>query len=243
LAGSSGLSVSRLVTFVEFGGFIELVEFIVFIGIVWYIELVRFSGWRSRPGRARSFSMAKSPEDMAAAMVQNLKANTGKTLDQWLKVVQKTKLAKHGEIVKALKGEHGVTHGYANMIAHSFLNLGSPAAGGDDLIAKQYAGAKADLKPVYDKLVKAIQKFGKDVEISPKKAYVSLRRSKQFAIIQPSTKTRVDVGINLKGVPPTDRLEKSGSFNAMVSHRVRLENVKQVDKELLGWLKDAFTAA
>ena len=86
-------------------------------------------------------------------------------------------------------------------------------------------------------------KFGKDVELAPKKTYVSLRRAKQFGLVQPSTKTRVDVGINLKGMPPTDRLEASGSFNAMVSHRVRVASAKEVDAELIGWLKRAYEHA
>ena len=85
--------------------------------------------------------------------------------------------------------------------------------------------------------------FGDDVELSAKKAYVSLRRKKQFGLVQPSTKTRVDVGIQLKNVAPGGRLEASGSFNAMVSHRVRLGSVEEVDEELIGWLRDAYSAA
>jgi predicted transport protein len=99
------------------------------------------------------------------------------------------------------------------------------------------------LRPIYDRLLAAITKFGSDIEVSPKKAYVSLRRGKQFAIVQPSTATRLDVGINLKGVEPTERLEASGSFNAMLSHRVRLSTVAEVDRELLAWLKKAYEAA
>ena len=64
--------------------------------------------------------------------------------------------------------------------------------------------------------------------------------NKQFAIIQPSTRTRVDIGINLKGIDPTDRLEASGSFNSMVSHRVRVGTVDEVDQELLQWLLEAY---
>jgi predicted transport protein len=89
----------------------------------------------------------------------------------------------------------------------------------------------------------AVAKLGKDVEVAPKKAYVSLRRAKQFALIQPSTKTRVDVGIQLKDAAPSGRLEASGSFNSMVSHRVRVGAVGEVDKELVGWLKEAYEAA
>lgn len=187
--------------------------------------------------------MAKSPEEMAAAMIANLKEKTGKTLPQWLKVVKQSKLEKHGQIVKLLKSEHEVTHGFANMIAHQYLDSLKPQDDTEDPVASQYSGPKAELKPVYDAIIKAVARFGKDIEISPKKSYVSLRRSKQFAIVQPSTKTRVDVGINLKGDEPTERLEASGSFNAMVSHRVRLSSKDDVDKELIAWLKEAYGRA
>ncbi len=185
--------------------------------------------------------MAKSPEEMAAAMLANLAEKTGKSIDQWLQITRASGLEKHGQIVKLLKADHGVTHGYANLIAHQTLNA-APAAG-DELLAAQYAGAKAELKPIYDRLIGAVNGFGADVEIAPKKAYVSLRRSKQFGLVQPSTKTRVDVGINLKGEPPTTRLENSGSFNAMVSHRVRLGSADEVDPELIDWLRQAYEKA
>lgn len=187
--------------------------------------------------------MAKSPEDAEATMIANLKTNTGKSIDQWVKIATGAKLAKHGEIVAFLKNDHGLTHGYANLVAHRTLKSAASDAEPDDLVAAQYAGPKAGLKPIYDALVAAIEKFGRDVELAPKKAYVSIRRAKQFAILQPSTATRLDVGINLKGVEPAGRLEKSGSFNAMVTHRVRIESASDVDKQLAGWLKQAYDAA
>ena len=143
-----------------------------------------------------------------------------------------------------LKAEHGVTHGFANLIAHKSLESDAGSAGSsDDLVAAQYAGAKAGLRPIYDALIAAARKFGQDVEVAPKKTYVSLRRSKQFALIQPSTKDRVDVGINLKGVAPAGRLEASGSFNAMVTHRVRVAEEQGVDQELIRWLQEAYEAS
>lgn len=186
-----------------------------------------------------------SPEEMAAAMVANMKVKTGKTLPQWVTIAKKSKLDKHGKIVAHLKTDHGMTHGFANLVAMTMLKGGDPtrAADGDELVDTQYKGAKADLRPIYDALIKKIAKLGKDVELAPKKAYVSLRRSKQFGLIQPSTKTRVDLGLNLKGVKPTKRLEASGSFNSMVSHRVRLESTKDINAELLGWIKQAYEGA
>lgn len=181
-----------------------------------------------------------TPDAAAQTMINNLPEKTGKSLDAWLELLGKQDFEKHGEIVKWLKGEHGVTHGFANLIAHSYRNRGSSA---NDPVAEQYGGAKAGLKPVYDDIVKVVTGFGDDVDVSPKKAYVSLRRNKQFALVQPSTKDRIDVGINLKGEPPTDRLEASGSFNAMVSHRVRVTSKKDIDKELKTWLRRAYDAA
>ncbi|MEM9382149.1 MAG: DUF4287 domain-containing protein, partial [Planctomycetota bacterium] len=183
------------------------------------------------------------PEEMAASMIANLKEKTGKTLPQWLKIARASGEEKHGALVKHLKSEHGVTHGYANLIAHEHLRSAASASTGDDLVSGQYSKKKEALRPIYDRLAKAVAGFGKDVELSPKKSYVSLRRSKQFGLIQPSTSTRVDVGLNLKGDPPSGRLEASGSFNSMVSHRVRVTSVDDVDDELIRWLREAYDRA
>lgn len=190
--------------------------------------------------------MAKSPAEMAQSMVANLKEKTGKTLEQWLKVVKSNQLQKHGEIVKMLKADHGMTHGYANLVAQIALkgmDVVSPTETGEQsLIENQYQG-KENLRPIYDKLISVVESFGNDVEVSAKKSYVSLRRSKQFAIVQPSTKSRIDVGLKLKDVEPAGRLEKSGSFNSMVTHRVRVTDLKEVDSELKKWLKNAYKDA
>ena len=185
-----------------------------------------------------------SPEAAAQTMIDNLPEKTGKSLEQWLKILAKQKFEKHGEIVKWLKSEHAVTHGFANLIAHMHRDaVAGDSGGANHLVELQYRGPKVELRPIYDEIIKVVSKLGNDIEIAPKKAYVSLRRNKQFALVQPSTKTRVDVGINLKGQPPTARLEESGSFNAMVSHRVRVTEKGEVDAELKSWLKKAYEAA
>lgn len=185
--------------------------------------------------------MTDKMDAATATMIKNLEGKTGMPLSRWLTIVKEMGPLKHGEVVSALEARHGLTHGYANLVAHSAGGvLSEGAAEGEDLVASQYSGEKAALKPLYDRLIDAVQGFGGDVEIAPQKAYVSFRRSKQFAIFQPSTKARPDVGINLKGVPPTVRLEASGSFNSMVSHRVRVEQSSDVNAELIGWLREAY---
>jgi predicted transport protein len=183
-------------------------------------------------------------DEATKTMIRNLEEKTGKTLAQWVGIAKGMGALKHGQLVKQLKEEHGMTHGYANLVALAAAgSVGEEAPAGDDLVSAQYSGDKAPLRPIYDRLIAAVEKFGKDVEIAPKKAYVALRRSKQFGLIQPSNKTRVDVGINLKGVAPGERLEASGSFNSMVSHRVRVSTAEEVDAQLIGWLKQAYEGA
>ena len=182
-------------------------------------------------------------EDAANKMVKNLEASSGISLQDWIDKVEASGKTRHREIIDFLKASEKLTHGYANLIAFKWKDFknGGPATD-SQLVVSQYAN-KDTLKEIYDQLIREIKKFGSDVEIAPKKTYVSLRRNKQFALIQPSTLTRLDVGINLKGVPPTSRLELSGSFNAMVSHRVRLNSKEEVNKELIEWLKEAYDRA
>ena len=176
-------------------------------------------------------------------MIENLKKNTGKSLDEWIAIVKKTGIEKHGEIIKYLKSKHNFTHGFANLV--SLKSRGTDAGSAENpesLVEAQYKG-KDGLRILYEKIIDEVEKFGEDIEISPKRAYVSLRRKKQFALVQPSTKTRLDIGINIKGQNPSGRLENSGSFNTMCSHRVRTEQISDIDEELVGWLKSAYDAA
>ncbi len=175
-------------------------------------------------------------------MIDNLQKNTGKSLEEWIEIVKIQSFAKHGEIMKFLKETHQLTHGFANMIA---LNAtGSHAAtidNQDDLITKQYVG-KEHLKLIYDKLISEILLFGNDIEISPKIAYVSLRRKKQFALLNPASKTRFEIGIILKGQEAKGKLEAEKP-NAMCSHKIKIAEIKDIDKEVINWLNAAYNSA
>lgn len=180
---------------------------------------------------------------MEDTMIKNLKEKYGKSLEEWIEVVKKTGIEKHGEIIKFLKSEHGFTHGFANLVSLKARGTDSASAdSAESLVDDQYKGKEA-LHPIYLKLMEEVKKFGSDVEVAPKRAYVSLRRKKQFALVQPSTKARLDIGINMKGFDTTDRLEASGSFNAMCSHRVRVSDIGDVDNELISWLRQAYDSA
>jgi hypothetical protein len=178
---------------------------------------------------------------------KNIQTKTGKTLEQLAAILRKSGLTKHGELRDFAKRELGLGHGDANTLVHTCLESGggsaaaAKGASAGDVLAEIYAGPKADLRPIHDALMAAIGRFG-EFEIAPKKGYVSLRRKKQFAMIGPGTKTRVDVGINMKGVKGTDRLVELPP-GGMCQYKVAVTDPTEVDKELIGWLKKAFDAA
>ena len=175
-------------------------------------------------------------------MIDNLQKNTGKSLDQWIAVVRKENFAKHGEIIAFLKEKHGFTHGFANLVAHRARQSDANSVENkDDLITAQYKG-KEHFQPIYDRLIAVAKSFGSDVEVAPKNNYVSLRRKKQFATLNPATKTRFEIGINLKGQPPQGRLEAEKP-NAMCSHKINLASESDIDEEVIGWIKTAYENA
>lgn len=172
-------------------------------------------------------------------MINNMPVKTGKSLQEWKKLLKSKAFAKHSEAMQFLKKEHGVTHGFANtIVALSKDDVKAP----EDLVANQYQG-KEQLLPIYNKLIATVDQFGPDVVITPKKGTVSLIRKKQFALIKPATKTRIDLGLKLVGKELTDRLGKSGPFGTMCTHRVQITTVEDVDQQLENWLKEAYEKA
>ena len=179
-----------------------------------------------------------------ATQLANIEKRTGKTLAQLTKIVKGSGLTKHGELVAMLKSDLGMGHGDANTLVHHALKSdGTSAAaaagkGAADVLDDIYTGPKAALRPIHDALMAAIEKFG-PFEIAPKKGYVSLRGKKQFAMIGPATNTQVEIGLNMKDVKGTSRLieQKPGG---MCQYKVRVGDRKDVDKELLGWIRHAY---
>ena len=169
-------------------------------------------------------------------MIDNMPEKTGKSLIEWKKLLALKSFEKHSEAVKYLKSEYGVTHGFANTIVTLSKDQNDTPK---DLVIKQYEG-KNELKEIYEALLKVVSSFGEDVIITPKKGSVSIIRKKQFALIKPATKTRIDIGLKLVGKEIGPRLGNSGPFGTMCTHRVQVTHLDQIDNELITWLTEAY---
>lgn len=178
------------------------------------------------------------------AYLDAVKAKTGKTVADFKALAEGKGLAKHGEIVRWLKEDFSLGHGHATAVAGSILKPGHFKVPAEDKVEALFAGTKAGWRATYEALMAEIEIFGPDVSVAPTDSYVSLLRGgKKFAIVQPSSAERLDLGVKLKGAAPGGRLEAAGSWNSMVTHRVRVGDPQELDAEVIAWLKRAYAAA
>ena len=131
-------------------------------------------------------------------MEKGLLEKTGKPLEHWIKIVKESKIEKHKAIIDFLKSEHNFTYGFANFVSHKARKSDAGSFDDDELLTTQYKG-KEHLKPIYDLLLSKISLLGDDITVIPKKGSVSFIRKKQFILVKPATKTRIDLGLKLKG--------------------------------------------
>ena len=178
------------------------------------------------------------------AYLDNIQAKTGKTPDDFKVLAAKkgfmTPGVKAGEIVSWLKEDFGLGQGHAMAIVLLLRQASQPRISSDEAIGRHFTGSRAHWRKPYDQLVRSLHKFGPDVRLAPTNSYISLLRgNKKFGVLQ-VTSDRMDVGVKLKGTPHRGRLEKSGTWNSMVTHRVRIEDDKQLNAELISWLHQAY---
>lgn len=178
--------------------------------------------------------------------LKNIEKKTGQSREELAALIRASGLSKHGELRAMAQEKLGLGFGDANALVHFALKapVDGPSAEsneGGEVLDGLYVGPKAALRPIHERLMAAIEGFG-PFEAAPKKVYVSLRRKKQFAMVGPATNTRVEVGLNMKGVEATDRLETVPA-GGMCQYKVKVTDAAQVDDELIGWVGQAYEAA
>jgi hypothetical protein len=190
--------------------------------------------------------MPKTPKEMIDAIRRNLPDKTGRSFDQWVALLKKQRLTDRKEMTEWLKSRHALGTVTAHFIAAEALGRSIAAEYADEgaLLDGMYSGDRAALRPVYDRLAETARKLGSDVELTVCKTYVGMRRGRQFAMIKPTTRTRVDLGLVLPEIRPGGRLSKAGSIgNDRMTHRIGIQAAKEVDGEVKRWLKAAYDAA
>jgi hypothetical protein len=179
--------------------------------------------------------------------LMNIQTRSGKSLDELFAIFTKSGLLKHGEVRSLFMKELSLGYGDANTLASHFLQSKGVATGKvesadpDHAVTEIYNGSKVALRPIHDEIMNYINTLGQ-FEIAPKKGYLSLRRKRQFAMVGQVTNSRIEVGLNMKDIPPTNRLEQNPP-GGMCQYKVKLTSLADVDAELKAWITTAYNGA
>jgi len=186
------------------------------------------------------------------AMYQNslaaLKQKTGRTMEEWIKLVKKEGPGTEKERHAWLKAEHGLGMNYAGWIAEHSVGKGDDGnpetylRQAEEFVKNMFSGPKRSLRPIFDELLKLGRSLGADVKVCPCKTIVPLYRKHVFAQIKPTTRTRIDLGLALKDTRVPKWLIDTGGFakKDRITHRIEITSAKDIDAEVKKWLKTAY---
>jgi hypothetical protein len=186
---------------------------------------------------------------MTQKWVAELKQKTGRSRDEWLRLIKKSGPKDEKARREWLKTEHGLGTNSASWLAERAEGKASDVddpdtylAAAEGYVEQMFAGSKAALRPIYDELLKVGLKVGKDVKACPCQTIVPLYRNHVFAQIKPTTTKRIDIGFALGDMKPKGRLIDTGGFakKDRITHRIPLESVEDIDDEVKQWLKVSY---
>ena len=180
---------------------------------------------------------------MEEAWIARMPEKTGKSLEEWVRLLQASGAATEKERREWLKTQHNVGTNYAMLIAQHSVgkNRLTDYEDGEVLVEAMFAG-KEGLRPIYERLLRLGKSLGKDVKACPCKTIVPLYRNHVFAQLKPATKTRLDLGLALKDTPARGRLLDTGgrAKGDRITHRIAVASLTEIDEELKRWLDKAY---
>jgi hypothetical protein len=182
---------------------------------------------------------------MVEASLRNLRQRTGRDRDEWIEIVRRDGPPVEKDQREWLKKEHGFTTNYAMWVVEEANGKSISGYDPDAYVEQQYAGKKAALYPLYEVLLHLGLGLGPDVIASPGATIVPLYRKNCFAQIKPTTNTRIDLGLCLRGIEPQGRLLDTGGDTKgdRINRRIAVTSEDDLDGELTIWLRKAYDAA
>jgi predicted transport protein len=145
-------------------------------------------------------------------------------------------------VIEWLAADYGLGRVHAMTMVHMIKEAAGPLPTDEERIDALFSGPREHWRAAYDSLLAYVRELGGDVEVVPAKTYIGLTRGgRKFAIVA-ATGQRLNLGLKLRGREPESRLIAAGAWNAMVTHRVAVDDAAQIDAEVLGWLRESYEA-
>ena len=186
----------------------------------------------------------------AQSVISNLPKKTGKSLQQWIELVKESGIETPDEQRVWLKNNYGLRGTTTGLIVNYVAGNGDATdeqaylREAEQFVEKMYEGPKQKLRPLHDALIQHIVRLGDDSKICPRKTYVSIYRSHVIIQLKPTTRTRIDLGLALKGSQDalSSRLIETGGLTKgdRITHRIAIQEMADIDEEVITWLGRAY---
>lgn len=180
----------------------------------------------------------KTSGEFEKEFMDGLQSSTGKSLADWVNIVDGYTSKKRNEVIEWLKSVHNFNHMQASMLAGIHANGGKPVYQSTDGLLDAQFGKNEDMRPLYDEFVAFISKNFPNATMLPKKTYVSVLENREFAAVN-IKKGELRIGLDLGDKPFDDKVEKAKLTGPMprISHMVVAMDASRFDGELIELLK------
>jgi hypothetical protein len=185
---------------------------------------------------------------MVQKSIASLPQKTGRSVEEWLRLIRKRGLADIRATRSWLKTEHHLGTNYAAWLADLAAGKGEDGDPekylemAERYVDEMFSGTKAALRPIYDKLLKLVLAIGKDVKACPCKTIVPFYRHHVFAQIKAATRSRIDLGLSLGDMKTPKRVIDTGGFKKKdrITHRIEITSPADIDGDMTRWLLTAY---
>jgi hypothetical protein len=186
---------------------------------------------------------------MTIKWIGELKQKTGRSLEEWLKLIKKDGPPTEQERREWLKAQYHLGTNTAWWLAERSVGkrdeTGDPdryLIAAENYVEKMFSGKKEHLRPIYDALLKLGLSMGKEAKACPCQTIVPLYRRHVFAQIKPTTQTRIDFGLALGNLKTPKRLIDTGGYakKDRITHRFEIASLQDIDDEVKRWLRVAY---
>src|SRR5215469_13371797 len=187
-------------------------------------------------------SAPKSWQEMRQWCARLLESRTGQGVTAWNERIAAgtpQNRAEERALRKWLSAEGVTSYAQALLVWETFGYPRFLIADAEELIGKQYVD-RPQLRPIFDAVLRTLPALPGPVTVQARSTLVSLVSPRRtFAVLKPTTKSRVDLGLRLDTTQAEGRLRPARDIG-QATVRIPLATPGEVDDEVRAWLTKAY---
>ena len=174
--------------------------------------------------------MALGPKEMEEAILRNLPSKTGRSLEEWFRILSNMGYSTKADTIQFLKIEHKLGHFQAQKVYERFIGQENYAA--PETFAATLFSVPESIA-LFTSLRKQILQIDKKVVEKPCRTYIPYYHRTQFAVVKPGKSHQLQLGLALPDHMEANLFTRSSTkASRRVSHWATLLNAHDIEAVL-----------